>query len=60
MEKNSVIKLGRVRLRVRAIDYPNDKYEGIESVSDKNVMPKGKTAASTNEVYTDKQDSLAR
>jgi hypothetical protein len=32
LEKNSVIKLGRVRLRVRNIDYPQDGREALDSV----------------------------
>jgi hypothetical protein len=31
--KNSVIKLGRVRLRVREIDYPESKSQEVNSAS---------------------------
>lgn len=54
LEKNSVIKLGRVRLRVRNIDYANDKYECVESMSDNNVLKTKKESPQKNETYTDK------
>jgi hypothetical protein len=54
LEKNSVIKLGRVRLRVRNIDYANDNYECVESVSDNNVLKSKKESPAKNENYSDK------
>jgi hypothetical protein len=59
LEKNSVIKLGRVRLRVRNIDYPNDNYDAVESVSDQNAALK-KSTTSKDENFTDKQDALSK
>ena len=64
LEKNSIIRMGRIRLRVRDIDYPEPKVKkekahneqkSIKSISPRSIKSKGanKTNLSTNRKPSD-------